>query len=127
MTTRQRTTANILLGVFAAAMIVAAIVSWRMYDATTAAASERADVTASELADLQATLEGQYDINADYAAQIAALRAQLDRDAPVPATIPSGLRTWAGFTVGEVIVCPPGWEVSIDSGDEPGSTWAACM
>ena len=98
MTTRQRTTANILLATFAAAMIAAAIAGWRMYDATTAAASERADVTASELADLQAqldqqttlaanlraTLAGQYDVNADQADQVADLKARLfeTKDAP---------------------------------------------
>jgi hypothetical protein len=84
MTTRQRTTANILLGAVALLLVLAALVSWRSYDATTAAATERADVTASELADakaqiadLQATISGQHDVNAGYADQIADLKAKL--------------------------------------------------
>lgn len=98
-------------------------------------------------------MAGQVEINADYADQIAALTAERDKaltqaddlradlkyakqqlkakqapkQAPVPDTIPSGLRTWHGFTVGEVIVCPKDWTVSIDDGDKAGQTWAACM
>jgi hypothetical protein len=33
---------------------------------------------------------------------------------------------WEGLLVGDVIVCPPGLEVSIDV-TPAGTTWAACM
>lgn len=33
---------------------------------------------------------------------------------------------WDGLLVGDVIVCPPGYEVSIDV-TPAGTTWAACM
>ena len=33
---------------------------------------------------------------------------------------------WNGLLVGDVIVCPPGFEVSVDT-TPAGTTWAACM
>lgn len=85
---------------------------------TTTAADQHAD-DAGRIADLTAQVGSLTDQLAD--AQQAA------RPAPVPETIPSGLRAWHGFTVGEVIICPKGWTVSIDDGDTTGQTWAACM
>lgn len=82
----------------------------------------------------RADMAGQVEINAQYADQIADLTAERDKltaaqsePEPVPDTIPSGLRTWQGFPVGEVIVCPKGWDVSVDDADKPGWTFAACM
>lgn len=82
-----------------------------------------------------ATLDGQYDVNADYADQIASLTDQLadarqsasvSDDPLAPAHGDADRATWEGFTVGQVIVCPDGWTVSIDDADH-GQQWAACM
>jgi hypothetical protein len=45
----------------------------------------------------------------------------------VPVTpIPAVGADWQGFTVGEVIVCPPGWTVAVDTYPD-GATWASCQ
>lgn len=41
--------------------------------------------------------------------------------------VPSGLATWSGFRVGEVILCPKGYEVSVDDAEDGSMVWAACM
>lgn len=110
-------------------------------------------------------MAGQVEINAQYADQIADLKADLTaakkahKKTPAPKLrmyedgswvmgkdsgcapsalcddeyqdsliehVPSGLATWEGFRVGEVILCPKGWDVSVDDADD-GQTWAACM
>lgn len=134
----------------------------------------------AEIDDLHTTIDGQYEINADYADQIASLTDQLadsqqevralrerepkvrtktvTKQVPVapkfyedgswvagqesgcaPSAlcddeyqdsliehVPSGLATWDGFRVGEVILCPKGWTASVDQNPD-GTTWAACM
>lgn len=44
--------------------------------------------------------------------------------AAIPAPAPG--EQWQGFLVGEVIVCPPGWEVAVDTYPD-GTTWASCQ
>lgn len=106
----------------------------------------------------RADMAGQVEINAQYADQIADLKAK-KKPEPAPklrmyedgswvmgddsgcapsalcddeyqdsliANVPSGLATWEGFRVGEVILCPKGWDVSIDDAED-GQQWAACM
>lgn len=130
-----------------------------------AANHDEADRLREQVDTLTATLDGQYDVNADYADQIADLQAKLDaKPKTVTKTVtpklrmyedgswvmgedsgcapsalcddayqdslikdvPSHLATWSGFRVGEVILCPKGWEVSIDDAED-GQQWAACM